>query len=247
MEKRVRAVTTNFANEAERKLFTDAAAIVLAGGNAPARLGTRPLPRTAELVALIHRLQRVTGHVAEAVPSEYAGLAERIRAYHRKLARLGITPTEVNLRVHAWRAAFFVLREAEVLLIGLPMALWGILNHLVPYHATGLLVRKMSRDEDHFATNAVFFGLPIFLVCALLQGVLVGVLASPLWAVPYLASLPLCGAVALLYRDRSGSMYRRVRTFLMFLRHPEHQRRLSAEAANIIADLQRLESRLVPA
>jgi hypothetical protein len=53
--------------------------------------------------------------------------------------------------------------------------------------------------------------------------------------------------VALLYRDRSGSMYRRVRTFLMFLRHPKHQRRLSAEAANIIADLQRLESRLVPA
>jgi len=246
METRVRAVTTNFADETERRLLTDAAAVVLAGRDAPTRLGTKAPPRTAELVAVIHRLQRFSGRLADAVPAEYTGLAERIRLYHRKLARLGITPAEVNLPVHAWRAAFFVLREAEVLLIGMPMAFWGILNNLVPYHATRRLVQKMSKDEDHFATNAVFFGLPIFLLCALLQGLLVGVLASPLWAIPYLASLPLCGAVALLYRDRSGSMYRRVRTFLMFLRHPEHQRRLTAEAASIIADLQRLESQLVP-
>jgi hypothetical protein len=42
-------------------------------------------------------------------------------------------------------------------------------------------------------------------------------------------------------------MYRRVRTFLMFLRHPDHQSRLSAEAAGIITDLRRLESELVTA
>jgi glycerol-3-phosphate O-acyltransferase/dihydroxyacetone phosphate acyltransferase len=245
MEARVRGVTTNFADAAERRLLTDTAAIVMAGREAPVHPGTRPLPHMADLVALIHRLQRSALRVASAMPAQSTGLAERIRAHHRKLARLGITPGEVNSRIHAGRAAFFVLREVEVLLVGMPMALWGTLNHLAPYHATRLLVRRLSKDEDHFATNAIFFGLPIFLLCALLQGVLVGVLTSPLWAILYLASLPLCGTVALLYRDRSGGVYRRVRTFLMFLRHPDHQRRLLAEAAGIIADLRRMESELV--
>ena len=41
------------------------------------------------------------------------------------------------------------------------MAVWGALNHALPYVTLRTLVTKMSKDRDHFASNAVFLALPI--------------------------------------------------------------------------------------
>jgi hypothetical protein len=103
-----------------------------------------------------------------------------------------------------------------------------------------MLVRKTSKDRDHFASNSIFLGIPVFLLFWVMQTAAVALLASAGWALAYAVALPYTGAAALLYRDRAGSAWRRARTFLLFARHPSHRRKLAGEAQSILADLQRL-------
>lgn len=240
IEEWIRELTTNFESEAERALFHRAAALLTAGAEPPAPLDRLEPDRTADVVATIHRLQQGAHWLRDARPAEYRDLATRVRRHWRRLDRLGLSPGEANLPVRAGRAAFFVLRELEILVVGLPLALWGTLNHWPAYAVTRALTRRLSTDLDHFASNAVFLGIPVFLLCYLLQVGAAMLLLPPPGAAAYAALLPLTGAVALHYRDRSGGVARRVRTFFLFLRRPRHQARLAAEARDITDRIRRL-------
>ncbi|HEX8904778.1 MAG TPA: 1-acyl-sn-glycerol-3-phosphate acyltransferase [Longimicrobiaceae bacterium] len=240
IEARIRALTANFEAERDVATFARAAELLEAVDDGPPPLGQEPEADPAAHVALIHRLQAGREWLARDRRAELEALEERVRGFGRKLRRLGITAAELFLPMEAPRAAFFVLREVELLAAGSPLAGWGWLNSLPAYAVTKAVVMKMSKDRDHFASNSVFLGIPIFLVFWAMQTALVAILASPPWAMLYALSLPYTGAVALLYRDRAGSAWRRARTFLLFARRPAHRRRLVDEARAILADLRRL-------
>lgn len=240
IESRIRALTANFEAERDVETFARAAELLEAEDDGPPPLGQEPDADVAARVALVHRLQAGRAWLAAERRAELEALEERVRGFGRKLQRLGITAAELFLPMEAPRAAFFVFREVELLVAGSPLAAWGWLNSLPAYAATKAVVMKMSKDRDHFASNSVFLGIPIFLVLWAMQTALVAWLAGPRWAIAYALSLPYTGAIALLYRDRAGSAWRRARTFLLFVRHPSHRRRLVDEARAILADLHRL-------
>jgi len=240
IEAQIRALTANYEAEREIEIFGRAAELLRAGGGAPPPLGQEPAEDWAAHVELIHRLQAGRQWLARGRRGELDALEERVRGFARKLARLGVTPGELFLPMEAPRAAFFVFRELELLAAGAPLSAWGWLHSLPAYLATKAVVGKMSKDRDHFASNSVFLGIPIFLLFWMVQTAAVAILASPGWAMAYAVSLPYTGAVALLYRDRAGSAWRRARTFLLFARRPSHRRKLVDEAGAIVADLRRL-------
>ena len=241
IEARIRTLTTNFDTEDEVEAFARAAELVEVVDVPPARLGQEAPRDVARRVALVHRMQAGRERVGTARAGEVAALERRIAALYHELEKLGITAPELFLRMDAARAAFFVFREMELLLVGFPLAAWGWLNPLPAYLTTRALVRKMSKDRDHFASNAVFLSLPIFPVFALVQVTIVALLTrSAFWTVLYALSLPFAGAVGLLYGDRAGGAWNRARTFLLFLRRPQHQRRLTDEAREIVRGIRRL-------
>ncbi|HEU4557390.1 MAG TPA: lysophospholipid acyltransferase family protein [Longimicrobium sp.] len=240
IEARIRALTANYPAEREIEIFGRAAELLHAGGEAPPPLGQEPGEDWRSHVGLIHRLQAGREWLARDRQAELRGLEERVRGFARKLAKLGVTPAELFLPMEVPRAAFFVFRELELLIAGAPLFAWGWINSLPAYAATKALVGKMSKDRDHFASNSVFLGIPVFLLFWMVQTVAVALLASAGWAFAYALSLPYTGAVALLYRDRAGGAWRRARTFLLFARRPSHRRKLVDEARSIVADLQRL-------
>lgn len=240
IEARIRGLTANFDAERDLETFARAAALLESAGGAPAPLGQEPAPDFAAQVALIHRLQEGRDWLARGRRDELVALEERVRGFSRKLAKLGVSPGELFLPMEAPRAAFFVFREIELLIAGAPLFAWGWINSLPAYAATRAVVRKTSKDRDHFASNSIFLGVPIFLLLWMMQTLAVVLLASPGWALAYTVSLPYAGAVALLYRDRAGSAWRRARTFLLLARHPTHRRRLARAAASILADLRAL-------
>lgn len=240
IEARIRALTTNFSAERDVETFARAVELLEVAGTMPPPLGREPAADLAARVRTVHRLQAGREWLAQRRRGELEGLEERIAAHYRRLQELGITAPELFLPVEAPRAAFFVMREMEILLVGLPLALWGTVNHWLPYQVLRALVRKTSTDRDHFASNAVFMALPVFPLFWALQTAAVAVLASPFWTVVYLLTLPYAGAVALLYRDRAGGAWRRTRTFLLFLRRPEQRRALVGEAAAIDGEIRRL-------
>jgi 1-acyl-sn-glycerol-3-phosphate acyltransferase len=244
IEARIRGLTANYQAEREIEIFGRAAELLEAADDGPPPLGQEPESDLAARVALIHRLQEGRQWLGRARRLELEALEERVRGFGRKLHRPGITAAELFLPMEAPRAAFFVFREMELLAAGSPLAAWGWLHSLPAYAATKTVVMKMSKDRDHFASNSVFLGIPIFLLLWGLQTALVTWIASPLWAVGYALSLPYTGAIALLYRDRAGSAWRRARTFLLFARHPSHRRKMVDEARSIVADLRRLAAEL---
>jgi hypothetical protein len=176
-------------------------------------------------------------------------LEARIRRYHGELRRLGIAPNEVYLEMNAGRAALFVIREIETLLVGVPLALLGTLLHGPAYGLTRDLVGRFSSDRDHWATNAVGFGAVLFLASAAIELVAAWIFLTWPWALALAVLLPYSGFYVLLYRDRAGGVFRRMRTFLRLLFHRGLQTRLANEGRGIIAAIEGLAARIpaVPA
>jgi 1-acyl-sn-glycerol-3-phosphate acyltransferase len=244
IERRIRALTENYASLEERTVVREAAAILRSVGRAPAPVGREEPPDLASRVGYVARLQAGAAWLEATHPGERERLAQRVDALHRRAAHLGVRIDELFLPIDPARAAFFVLREAEILLVGLPLAALGVLIHGPAYLATRAIVRRTARDEDHVATHAVFLGAPIFLLWYAIQVAIVGALFGLLPALGYGLLAILAGSVALLYRDRAGSVFRRVRTFLLFARHPGHQRSLADEARAIAERIYHLHAEL---
>lgn len=241
MRQAVERLSLTFRSDDERRVILEA--LPLIEGNrdgAPPLHGDTGTP-PARRLDLVRRLKDGIAALEHTDPGRLRRLEADAEGLRRDLAAAGISPRELWLNVHAGRAALFVVRELEILLIGAPLALWGWINALPAYAATRTLVRRMSRDEDHWASNAVFVSIPVFgaWTVALLAAVLILVPAP--WSVFWAASIPLAFAVALHWHDRAGGIIRRVRTFLRFVRHPAEQRALQARVDAFIDELRSLE------
>ena len=94
------------------------------------------------------------------------------------------------------------LQDWESLLLGLPAAMAGLVLNLPAFWATRRLQLMASKEEDHWASAAVFTGLALFPAWWALLAALVLLFAGPVWAI--LAGLaPLLGFYSLHYLDHS--------------------------------------------
>jgi len=240
LEERVRELSLNFDERSRSELFTRAADILATGGDAPPQLGLRPRPRLAEQVRLVHALQGGYEQLRETEGDRLAALENRVGAYCSELSRLGVAQHEVYLKTGFGRAVFFTLRELELMVFGLPIALWGLVNHLLPVLLIRWLAAKMSQEEDEFASNAIFLSLPFFALFYSLQIFIAAMLLSPGWLLLYAITLPYSGAYSLGWFDRVRGAHRRSRTYLLWRFTKDLQPRLAAEGQEIIAEIHRL-------
>lgn len=249
LQARVAELTHEFAHPREAEGALWAAEILETAGDPPPPLdhAERPLAQRSRWVRrllAVYRELRDGGDPALAAATDH--LEHRIEAFRDRLAALGISPAEVFLPVNPARGAFFVLRELELVVLGLPMAVWGTLNHLAPTWLARRLAARMADDRDAFVSNVVFLGLVVFPLCYLLQIGLVAAFAPLPGALLYAASLPLTGTYAVLYATRVGGVVQRIRTFLRFAREPDLQAELAREARGILEEMHRLADALAP-
>ena len=244
LAQRIEALTANFQSEADVQLFTRASELLRVTSAHPAPLGWHVPYDYASEMSIVHRLQDGHAWLARERPAQLGELERRVNTLYTSLQHLGVSATELYLAMGPARVALFVIRELELTLVGLPMAAWGTLNHALPYITLHTLVVKMSKDRDHFASNAVFLALPVVPLFYALQITAAVMLLPALWALLYAVTLPLTGAVALLWRDRTGSAWQRTRTFFRFLRQPAEQARLRAEAESIAQEMRMLANQM---
>lgn len=185
-------------------------------------------PRLAE------RLKGSYEHI-EKLP-EARALSERIRKYASELGRLGISPAEVFFPMNPARAAFFLLREFELVVIGSPLAIWGFANHILPC----LLARWAGKPGDRTESLTILPGLYAFLLAYLIQIAAAWIWVPALWAALYTLLLPYTGYFAILYGERVGGILQRTRTFLRLLFHRGLQVRLIETGRGITEDMIRL-------
>lgn len=243
IEKRIRELTLNFERRPDSVLLMWAAEILETGAAPPARVGTdkHPVSRRLKLVMLLNEgYRQLRGKENEAI----AALRKRVRAYRVELRSLGISPSEVYIRMPFWLVVRFIVRELFIVVAGMPIAAWGAVNHLLPAAAIRIIAVRMSDEKDKWASNVVLPSIVLVPFFYALQISAAWFFWPPLWVGVYALSLPLSGFFTVLYRDRVGNVWQRSHTFLMFLKDPGLRDRLGKEGRDIIEELTKLGERL---
>ncbi len=144
IRRRVADLTLNYETRRESAILHWAAEIAGTGGEDPPPLGF-DTDSVSQWFQLLERLQ--LGYEALLIQdrSTVESLVRRVRRYRSKLKRLGISPREVFLPMHPGRAALFIVRELELVVVGAPMAFFGIINHWLPYRTVKFFAaRRLS-------------------------------------------------------------------------------------------------------
>jgi glycerol-3-phosphate O-acyltransferase/dihydroxyacetone phosphate acyltransferase len=233
LEQRIRALTANFGRIREALWLRWTADLVTTRADDPPALDAEPR-RYADRARLLQELQV---HYDRADRDAVASLFRDLRRYRRDLRRLGIAPAEVWLSMHPARAAFFILRELELLAAGSLFFAAGAVQHGAAFALDRVLTRMLSKDLDHWASNAIFYGFAIFPLIWLAGIALTATLASRWWAVGYAAVLPFTLLYTILYSQRAAGAFRRARTFLLFVFLRGLQRDLKRRGSELIANI----------
>ena len=120
------------------------------------------------------------------------------------------------------------LRDGVLVVLGLPLALAGIVIHGLPYRATVRTVRALKPEADVSATYQLSVGLVLFPLSWLIEASVLGRMVGA-WAVwLFVALLVPAGFYALSWRDRLRRLVREGRVWVTVLTGGEHDEGLAA-------------------
>lgn len=191
------------------------------------------------------RAARADQYLAGAEPARMAALRQRLERYTKDLDLAGLNDHDLSEGYRTAAVLRYAFREGLALALGLPLALWGVLNHIVPYQATALAVRAIKPEPDVLATYKVVAGLVLFPLCWALEGWTAWRLGGgPLLAVFLIALLP-TGFFALSWTERLQRVGREARGLLTVLVDRDFRAHLLERRRSIMAEFQEL-LRLVP-
>jgi 1-acyl-sn-glycerol-3-phosphate acyltransferase len=191
------------------------------------------------------RAARADQYLAAAEPARLAALRGRLERYVKDLELAGLTDRDLPERYRPAGVLRYALREGLALALGLPLALWGVLSHVLPYQATRLVVTAIKPEADVLATYKVASGLALFPLCWALEGFAAWRLGGgALLAVFFIALLP-AGFFALSWTERLHRVRRETRGLLTVLVDRDLRAHLLGRRRAIMTEFQDL-LRLVP-
>jgi 1-acyl-sn-glycerol-3-phosphate acyltransferase len=236
VERRLRAVTLNFPTREAADSVLGASRLIaesLEREVRPLDAPDAPLPGVVDVARRAELVRRWVedGRAPAATRERVEGFAERVGALEATLGRHGIAPSEAGVETGAAAGAWFVVREAALVALGGPVALWGRVNHWAPIALARAVARRTSRNPEDPAMHTIVAGLVLVPLFYAAQTALVWWLAGGWWALAYLVSLPPSARWALRYADRLAHARRRVRAYLLFRREPSLRAGLAAEVA----------------
>jgi 1-acyl-sn-glycerol-3-phosphate acyltransferase len=198
-------------------------------------------PRQVDLVRLSRSIVQAIGWFKAREPERVESLWQRIQAYRSLLAQHRVRDETVRAErdrrpartrvVYPWGAA-----------VGLPFFLYGAAVNGLPYFLPRMLAQRMARKETDYATirllasivaYPLFWGLEVWAVLRL-----AGLTVAVLFAV----SLPISGLIAYRYLAGAGRFRSRLRFNILAVTQAAAARRLVAERAEILADLDRAKN-----
>jgi hypothetical protein len=131
----------------------------------------------------------------------------------------------------------YAVRQLAALLGGLPLALWGLLSHLVPYWLTGAAARLLRPEPDVEATYKLVAGLVIYPLAWVVEGWLLWRWGGGWLLVPFAALLVPGGFFALAWGERLRRLYRETRALLRLLVDRDLARHLAERRRAILAEM----------
>lgn len=245
IERRMRAVTLNFDTHAEASATTSLAASLadlLADPEVPDLAAVPPLEHEVALARYLADARRVIGE--QPLRGRAEAFVARLTTFRSDLGARGVTLADVAVQTGVGSGARFVAREAALLALAGPIALWGSLNHYLPFHlARGIAMRRVESASDP-AMRTIVAGTALVLAFYGAQTAIVWRLLGTTTALAYAISLPVAAELDFALGARLARARERARAYLRFRRDPAEQRRLRAELAWLRAEAASLDADL---
>jgi 1-acyl-sn-glycerol-3-phosphate acyltransferase len=170
-------------------------------------------------------------------PAAVATVRSQLERYAKDLEDAGLTGRQLGQRYPSGVVADYALRQAAVLLLGLPLALWGLVNHSLAYWLTALAVRALRPEPDVEATYKLAAALVLYPLVWAGEGWTAWRLGGPWLLAVFVAALLPTGFFALAWAERVGRVAREARGLFLFLVDRDFARHLSARRRAIMDEL----------
>jgi hypothetical protein len=246
IETRLRAVTLNYTSVDDASRATALAEVIAAVITEAQPLGRADRPLSVD-ARIARRVGTLSGELSVAGPSvrrHADDLARRLSAFRRSAFESGIRLEDVGISMRRRDAARFLAREGWIIVLAGPLALWGRLNHWIPFHAARMIAMRSVESAADPAMRTIVAGAALVTVTYVAQSALVAALAGPLVAAVYLVSLPIAAEVNLYSSDRLSRALRRAHAFVAFQRSPELRSRMVSELEALRAETLLLDAQL---
>ena len=198
--------------------------------------------------SLAWRQQVARGAAALAVtePDRVRDVRRRLEEYRARLDEVGITGEQLGRPYTVKLVTRYVGENLLWLALGLPLALWGIVCHALPYWLTGVAAGLIPSTPEEEATDKMAAGVVLYPLLWIGEGWGVWRLAGFRALVVFAVLLVPSGLLALAWRERLGEVARQARAFFRFLGDRDLHRALMRERQALVEEVRGLAAR-VPA
>jgi glycerol-3-phosphate O-acyltransferase / dihydroxyacetone phosphate acyltransferase len=235
IDARLRSITLNYASADEARsqtvLATRLAALIRY--EAPSVGVSGDLRGQATIARLLPKVRDALKRGDSHLQRRGAELEAQVESFHATLDAHRISLNDLTISRELRPGVHFVFREGILLLLAGPVALWGWVNHLIPFRAALIVGKRTRASAADPAMRTIVAGVAFVLMMYMLQSAVVAFVAGPWWALAYVISLPLAADVNLRLRERLGRAIRRARTYLLFRTRPALQQQLETTAARL--------------
>lgn len=248
IDSRLRAVTLNFESsdvaERDRTLAAQIARLFRGARATPEVWQQHSL---ADEVAITRRIEDAQARLAQANPAvrdRAAALLERLARFRAELRERGMVAEDLEISLSVREGTWFVVREVAVIALAGPIAIWGWVNHLIPFNVARAIALRSVESAADPAMRTINIGLGLVLLLYVAQGAVVAALFGAVAAAVYVSSLPIAADVNFRFRPRLARAIRRARTWLRFKTDPRLQQRLAGELTGLRAEAIAVENAL---
>jgi 1-acyl-sn-glycerol-3-phosphate acyltransferase len=194
----------------------------------------------------LQRAARAYRWLRLAAPRDVEYFRREVEEYDCELDRLGVTPETLGRAYAPSVVLHYAAREIVPVVVGLPLALVGMLLHALPYQIIRLGIRLARPAADVEATYKIAGGAVIYPLAWAFEVWLAAGVAGP-WAATLLAlALVPAGLFALAWQARVQDVAREATALLHFLARRSLRERLLARRRALAEELERLAARVPP-
>jgi len=204
-----------------------------------------PKQTNAARVGWLQRAMKTYRSLLDRAPEETVAFRRELEGYDAESEKAGLAAQRLSRTYTFGTVARFVLGEGLSLLVGAPLALCGIVLHILPYQLTAAAVRLIPHTDEEEATDKIAAGIVMYPVAWLAEGWIAFALGGKLALVVFLAALLPTGFFALAWHERFDHATQEARAFGRFLRDRDLPRRLCRQREALAAELVKLV-RLAP-
>ena len=185
--------------------------------NNPERPEVRlPREKLSERFQALQQLIEVQDLLKQHEPEKIRSIISKLRVFEKLCKACGISNYHLTIKYQPLLLTMYILRTLAIVLISFPIALWGIINSIIPYGLTQFFTKKISTKIDQHDTAWVMLGILFFSVVWGLQCNYVFRHYGLYWSIFYLGSIMLGSSLALKLKGEYRRTIANLKVFFLF-------------------------------